>query len=80
MIHGTLFSRKIYYKSVVILKEVVEQLNRGQEHSVMEVKTKKKKATFPQFMSSEESNALKTWQKRMQERRKQQNYLSSQLF
>ena len=39
---------------------------------------KKKKKDYPQYESVEESNALKNWQRRMLERRKQQGYLSSE--
>ena len=39
---------------------------------------KPKLSNFPKFQNVEESNALKNWQQKMMERKKQQGYLSSE--
>jgi hypothetical protein len=41
---------------------------------------KKARKIYPQYQSVNESNALKNWKANMAERRRQQNYLSREIF
>jgi serine/threonine-protein kinase RIO1 len=62
------------------LQEATLQTSRSAGCLTVVREKKKASKVYPQFQSVNESNALKNWQANMAERRRQQNYLSREMF
>ena len=60
----------------LFLQELTEARPDSQQ-ARLSVKYEKKEKEYPKFQSVHESNALKNWQEKMMERKKQQGYLAS---